>query len=492
MLGVRLSKRELEVARLVAEGLTNREIAARLFIAERTAEGHVEQIRNKLGFRSRTEIATWVARGGVEIPAPQAPPEVAVTEAPAPKARSPRLARGLIAVGVGLSALALAAAILGTVVLPKLAPAGVVHPIRTFAGTGAALLSSDGMPPAATALILPSGVTIDPHTGTIYFADGNRIRRVGPDGLVETVAGTGGIGFAGDGGAATQANLQLGETSGTNSLYEAAETEGLAALDGRLYIADSFNDRVRAVTSGRTIESVAGGGAEPGHLLIDGPNFDVRDGGSGQESVLTEPRACALDLDGNLYVADTIDNRIRRIDSKGQITTVAGGAMGGAAGFSGDGRPATAAQLNAPEGIAVGADGSLYIADTANERIRKVDPNTGIITTVAGNGQEGYSGDGGKGTRAELDVPLGLAVDLHGNLYIADSGNNRIRKVDLAGIITTVVGDGVRGFSGDGGAAAAAEIAAPTAVAVDASDNLYIADFLNNRIRVVALAKGNR
>jgi sugar lactone lactonase YvrE len=218
----------------------------------------------------------------------------------------------------------------------------------------------------------------------------------------------------------------------------------------------------------------------------------VGDGGPTAASVLTEPRACALDPAGNLYIADTIDNRIRRVDSQGRITTVAGGARMGAAGFSGDGGPATAAQLNAPQGIAIGPDGSLYIADTANERIRKVDPNSGMITTVAGNGQEGYGGDGSKGTRAELDVPLGLAVDLHGNLYIADSGNDRIRKVDVAGTITTVVGNGIRGFAGDGGPAAAAELAAPTAIAVDAADNLYIADFLNNRIRLVALEQRNR
>jgi DNA-binding CsgD family transcriptional regulator/sugar lactone lactonase YvrE len=510
MPGARLSKREWEVASLVAAGLTNREIAARLFIAERTAEGHVEQIRNKLGVRSRTEVATWIIReeAGDQAGRPVAPdqsdpralpqkttskPQVAqgagVPDVPGRGRTMPNLNRLLVAVGVGLSALALAAVILGTVVLPRLGPPAVFQPIRTYAGTGTALYSPDGNRPSETPLIRPSGVAIDPQTGTIYIADGNRIRAVEPGGPIETVAGTGAIGFAGDGGAAQQAELSLGEQSGTNSLYFTAETEGMAASAGRLFLADPFNDRIRLVTTEGTIESFAGGGAEPGHIFINGPGFATGDGGPVAASVLTDPRACALDAAGNLYIADTIDNRIRRVDTRGQITTVAGT---GAAGFSGDGGASTAAQLNAPEGIAIGPDGSLFIADTANERIRRVDPNSGVISTIAGNGQEGYGGDGRKGTSAELDVPLGLAVDLRGNLYIADSGNNRVRKVDVAGTITTVAGNGIAGFAGDGGPAAAAELAAPTAVAVDAADNLYIADFLNNRIRVVALDQGTR
>jgi len=507
-LGVRLSKREKEVAFLVSEGLTNREIAARLFIAERTAEGHVEQIRNKLGVRSRAEIAVWIARGGADatptwpvvgtrsgsepvadLPTSEGPglqPAAAAEATDGASVRTSReLSRWLVVVGVGFSALAVAVVILGTVVVPRLGSAPVFQPIRTYAGDGNALVSNDGSPPRETPLTRPSGVAIDPTNGTVYFADGNRIRAVGPNGLVETVAGTGAIGFAGDGGAAQQAELSLGEISGANSLYYSAETEGMAvANDGRLFFADPFNDRIRIVTRVGTIGSFAGGGAEPYHLFIDGTSFTIGDGGQVAASVLTDPRACALDPTGNLYIADTIDNRIRRVDTQGLITTVAGS---GVAGLSGDGGPATAAQLNAPEGIALGPDGSLYIADTANERIRRVDAQTGIITTIAGNGQEGYGGDGRKGTTAELDVPLGLAVDLRGNLYIADSGNNRVRKVDVAGTITTVAGNGIRGYAGDGGPAAKAELAAPTGVAVDRSDNLYVADFLNNRIRVIAL-----
>lgn len=490
-----MSKREREVAFLVAEGLTSREIAARLFIAERTAEGHVEQIRNKLGFRSRAEIAAWIARGGADGHPATQPPAPEAAQAPPtesrPLTRQPRdVTRWLVGVGVGFIALAAAAVILETIVLPRLALAPIFQPIRSYAGTGVALFSDDGRRPDATPLIRPSGIAIDPRSGTIYIADGNRIRKVGPSSLVETVAGTGDIGFKGDGYAAQGAELQLGVTSGVNSLYDSAETEGMVVdPDGRLFFADPFNDRIRVVTPVGIIGTFAGGGAQPGHVFIAGATFSVGDGGPVTASVLTEPRACALDASGNLYIADTIDNRIRRVDVNGQITTVAGT---GRAGFDGDNRPATEAELNAPQGVALAPDGALYIADTGNERIRRVDPNTGVMTTVAGDGQEGYGGDGSRGTKAELDVPLGLTVDLRGNLYIADSGNNRVRKVDLAGIITTVAGNGIRGYSGDAGPAARAELAAPTALAVDADDNLYIADFLNNRIRVVALQSGAR
>jgi sugar lactone lactonase YvrE len=164
------------------------------------------------------------------------------------------------------------------------------------------------------------------------------------------------------------------------------------------------------------------------------------------------------------------------------ITTVAGV---GKPGWSGDNGPADQADLNAPEAVAVALDGTLYIADTGNQRIRRV--KDGVITTVVGTGVEGNSGDGGSGISAELDVPLGLALDSRDNLYIADSGNDRIRKLDVGGHITTVAGNGTRGYAGDGGSAAGAELAAPVAVAVDASNYLYIADSLNYRIRVVAL-----
>jgi sugar lactone lactonase YvrE len=237
------------------------------------------------------------------------------------------------------------------------------------------------------------------------------------------------------------------------------------------------------VTPAGKLVTIAGGGAPPGHVFISGVSFSVGDDGPAWLSTLTAPRGCAFDDQGNLYVADTIDNRVRKVDhSTGFITTVAGT---GRPGWSGDNGPADEAQLDAPQAVAVGHDGTIYIADTGNQRIRRI--RDGVITTVAGTGLEGYAGDGGLAVRAELDVPLGLALDLRDNLYIADSGNDRVRKMDARGRITTVAGNGTRGYGGDGGSAAGAELAQPVAVAVDASNNLYIVDSLNNRIRVVAL-----
>jgi DNA-binding CsgD family transcriptional regulator/DNA-binding beta-propeller fold protein YncE len=486
-----LSRREHEVARLVAEGLTSREIGQKLFISERTAEGHIDKIRSKLGVRSRAEIAGWVARGE------SINPTTAPTLAPVPPATARRRtniyrpspgAKTIFAAGGALASVAIVIVLLATVVFPRVTVAPVVQPIRTFAGTGDAFFSSDGKTPLTTELIRPSGVVVDGKNSFIYFVDGNRIRRVGLSGLIETIAGNGNAGASPDGIAANEAKLQLGFIFANNPLYDTAETEGLAISgDGNLFFPDTFNDRVREVAAGKLV-AVAGGGAPPGHIFISGIGFSVGDGGLAAASILTSPRACAFDPEGNLYIADTIDNRIRRVDHvSGIITTVAGI---GTPGFSGDGQPAVKAELNGPEGVIVGLDGkTLYIADTGNQRIRRVDAD-GVITTDAGTGEEGYGGDGGDGRRALFDVPLGLALDSGGNLYIADSGNNRVRKLDLARVITTVAGTGSRGFAGDGGAAAQAELAAPVALAVDAADNLFIADFLNNRIRVVALRQG--
>ena len=208
------------------------------------------------------------------------------------------------------------------------------------------------------------------------------------------------------------------------------------------------------------------------------------DGGPAVRSQLREPRGVAVDGAGNLYIADTQNNRIRKVDSTGTITTVAGT---GQYGFSGDGGPATAAQLANPHSVTVDGSGNLYIADGNNHRIRKVD-STGTITTVAGMGFGFISGDGRPATAARLDNPRGVALDRAGNLYIADGYNSRIRKVDSRGTITTIAGTGEigvgrGGFSGDGGPATAARLNFPFDVAVDGAGNLYIADTSNNRIR---------
>jgi len=206
-------------------------------------------------------------------------------------------------------------------------------------------------------------------------------------------------------------------------------------------------------------------------------------GYSGDESPATDaqldfPLGVAVDASGNLYIVEWINNCIRKVDASGIITTVAGN---GTSGYRGDGGPATNAQLDCVHGVAVDASGNIYITDTGNYRVRKVDPS-GVITTVAGNGAWGYSGDEGPATNAQLDWPLGMAVDALSNIYITDG--YRIRKVDTNGIITTVAG-GTWGYSGDGGPAGKAKLNWPLGVAVDAVGNLYIADTYNYCIRKV-------
>ena len=273
------------------------------------------------------------------------------------------------------------------------------------------------------------------------------------EGIISTVAG--GIGY---GGPATEARL-IGPRRVTTD------------ADGSLYIADSGNHRIRKVASDGTITTVAGTGEE-------GFNGDE---GPATAAQLAHPRDVAMDGDGNLYIAETASHRIRKVTREGAITTAAGT---GEDWFSGDGGPATAARLNRPSGLAVDGVGNLFIADSSNYRIRKVAPD-GTITTVAGTGEIGFSKDGGLATAARLVGPQDVATDGGGNLFIADSLDERIRKVTPDGIITTVAGTGERGFSGDGGAATRARLGFPSGLAVDPDGNLYIAERLNQRIRKV-------
>jgi uncharacterized protein (TIGR03437 family) len=331
--------------------------------------------------------------------------------------------------------------------------------ITTVAGGGPSL--GDNGPATSAQLFVPIAVAVD-SAGNLYIADGpdNRIRKV-TSGVITTVAGNGMGGFSGDTGPATGAQL----SGPTGVAVDSA---------GNLYIADSGNNRIRKVTN-RVINTVAGGGASPGDT---GPPTSVR---------LNSPAGVAADSAGNVYIADS--SRIRKV-SDGVITTVAGG---GVLGFNGDNGPATSAQLDFPYGVAVDSAGSLYIADTNNNRIRKV--TKGVITTVAGNGAPGFTGDNVAATGARLNQPHGVAVDSAGNLYIADTKNFRIRKV-TNGVISTVAGNGTYGSSGDNGPATSAELAGPLGLAVDSAGNLYIADGDNSRIRkvwngVITTAAGN-
>ncbi len=332
--------------------------------------------------------------------------------------------------------------------------------ITTVAGNRTIGYSGDGGPATNGALDLPSGVTVD-AAGNFFIADsGNhRIRKVDTNGVIRTAAGNGGAGYGGDGGTATKTDL---------------DSPRGVAVDGAgdLFIADTYNHRIRKVDTNGIIATVAGNGS----LGYYG------DGGLATGTGLAYPFGVAVDGAGNLFIADTYNHRIRKVDTNGIITTIAGI---GVAGYRGDAAAATNAELQDPEGLALDRAGNLFIADTYNHRIRKVDTN-GIITTIAGNGAAGYSGDGSAATNAQLSYPGGVTVDGAGNLFIADSSNGRIRKVDTNGIITTVAGNGNPGSSGDGSSATEAELYLPSGVAVDGAGNLFIADDYNHLIRRVA------
>ena len=238
-----------------------------------------------------------------------------------------------------------------------------------------------------------------------------------------------------------------------------------------MYIADNGNTKIRLVTSTGIITTIAGTGDV-------GSNGD---GGAATSALLNNPKGVSVDISGNMYIADFGNNKIRMVSSAGIITTIAGTGDGGS---SGDGGAATSARLSGPSGVSVDISGNVYIADYSNGKIRLM-TSTGIITTVAGTGTDGSSGDGGAATSAQLNGPYGVSVDIYGNVYITDTFNNKIRMVTSAGIITTVAGTGDVGFSGDGGAATSAQLDYPYGVTVDISGNVYIADYFNHRIRMV-------
>jgi len=249
---------------------------------------------------------------------------------------------------------------------------------------------------------------------------------------------------------------------------------------GNLYIADTYDQVIRKVAASNGVITTFAGNSTQGYGGDGGP-------ATGATVKLNNPSGVAIDSAGNLYIADEFNNCVRKVDSTGKITTVAG-AGPESAGFKGDGGAATGALLNLPVGVAVDAAGNVYIADSANYRVRKITVSTGIITTVAGGGNgglAGFSGDGGPATGAQMRAIHGLAVDAAGNLYIADTDNNRIREVS-GGTITTVAGNGTAGPAGDGGPATSAQLSAPWGVAVDSAEGIYIADTLNNAVRKVS------
>lgn len=343
-----------------------------------------------------------------------------------------------------------------------LACASSAQTISTVAGPG---MGADG-PAVGAGLVFPSSVAFD-SSGNLFIADtaNHRILKVTSSGAFTVHAGDGTNGHAGDGGPATAAKM---------SYPSGVAVDG----EGNLYVAERGSHRIRKVAiSTGVISTIAGGTAGFGG-----------DGGPAVSATFNTPHSLFVDAAGALFIADRNNHRIRKLVlSTGIVTTVAGT---GSPGFGGDAGGATSARLNEPTGMTVASNGDLYIADCNNHRIRKVAAGTGSISTVAGTGTAGFSGDGGAAIASTLNCPYDLRFDSAGALYFSDSNNHRIRKIAPgAGVINTVAGTNAFYF-GDGGAATAAGIFGPAGIAFDPSGNLHIADYYNNRVRRVSTANG--
>lgn len=434
-----LSRREREVAALVAEGLTNRQIAGRLFISERTADGHLEHIREKLGMTSRAQIAAWFVA--------QSQAGTAIVAAPAVRRRRPDPVR--IALAVATLAVVLLVAF---VTVPRLlTPPALTGPvITTVAGSPQVPngfrggYSGDFGRATSAQLSTPEQVALGP-TGFLYIADtGNQvIRQVDGQSIIRTLAG-GGTSPIVDGG--------YGPTTGIGSVVSLAFSP----------------DHVLYFANGRLI------------VRVDA-DYSLHKVPLGQ---IATPGGICFAPDGTLYIADTYEDQIWRRTADGRLSLFAGT---GDHGFAGDLGAATGAQLRYPTSLALDAGGNLFFADTGNNRIRRVDAKSGVITTVAGSSDiYGYDGDGGHANRAHLSLPFGLALASNGDLYIADTGNNRVRRVDArTHVITTVAGTGRADFAGEGTPALGADLYGPFGVAVDGEGNLYVVDKGDHRVRMI-------
>ena len=332
--------------------------------------------------------------------------------------------------------------------------------ISTTVGNGTGGYTGDGGPATSAEINYAEGVAFD-ASGDMFIADtvNNVVRKVTPSGIISTVAGDGTAGYTGDGGSATSAEL-----TGPSSV----------ALDasGDLFIVDPANEVIRKVTPSGVISTYAGNGT-PGAS---------GDGGPATSAELHDPQAVAVDALGDVFIADSSNNKIRMVSPSGIITTVAGN---GGFGYTGDGGPATDAELSVPSSVCVDASGDLFIADSGNNVAREVN-TLGVISTFAGNGTAGYSGDGGPAASAELHDPYGIACDAFGNVYIADYDNRAVREVNPSGVISTFAGNGAYNYTGDGGPAGASTLDSPTDVAISPAGNIAIADNGNTVIRGVA------
>jgi sugar lactone lactonase YvrE len=359
-------------------------------------------------------------------------------------------------VSTGLFLLAITIGLIGSV------PSAVSQTgrvIETIAGIGGPGFSGDGGPATQARFGTLSALAVD-AAGNVYLSDitYHRVRRIDQDGIITTIAGTGAAGFNGDDRPATTAQL--------------ATPAGLAVdAVGRLYIADLGNHRIRRVDTNGTITTIAGTGTR---------DFSG-DGGPATAASFSYPSDVVFDGLGNIFITDVGNYRVRKIDPDSIVSTVAGN---GQRAFSGDGGPAQDASFRETARLAVTATNDLLVVDRFSHRLRHIDQNN-IINTLAGNGTYGYNGDHIPANQASLRFPQDVAIDQSGAVYITDSSNHRVRRIDADGTITTMAGNGVPAFAGDGGLADQASLNNPSSVAVDATGTIYIADSFNYRIRVV-------
>ncbi len=338
------------------------------------------------------------------------------------------------------------------------APSSVPN-ISTIAGTGTSGNTGDGGHATEAQIDEPRSLSALAGGGFVWAEPySNRVRLVQPDGVTRTLAGTGSAGYSGDNGPATTAQLDF--------------AHGAARLNDSSYvIADTLNSVIRKVATNGTITTIVGNGS---------PGFGG-DGGPAVNAQINNPRGIAAMPDGGFVFPDSNNHRVRRVWPDGTITTIAGT---GVQGFSGDGGQATLAKLSIPFSAVPTASGGFLIVDVGNQRVRKVAPD-GTITTVAGNGTNGYSGDGGPATSASLSDPHAVVARSDGSFLIADTSNLRVRQIATDGTITTFAGNGTLGSGGDGGPAAAASLSYPKGLDLDASGNVLIADEQGSRIRFV-------